>query len=199
VGNLYDKRDLEHDLGEIDKLEQTVSRNIVDGTFDAMHAAQADSLFEAERRRCKIRKLRSDQLISDLRVALALYRACPHCHDAPNGRQRPCGAHKAIVNGAKKAIHWATQDNLGRRAAAGTSRPDEDGDASSGECNQWETWYYADRRAGIWPGETSAAIEYNKEHYDTLDYRGWLRMLLHEEEISLDEYQGEMARLRGEA
>jgi hypothetical protein len=183
-------------------MEQQVSAQIAVGTFNPLNSKQAVELLDKERQVCKMRLLRSSQLIGDLRYALGRFRACPHCQMV-GGKQRPCGAHKLQLLKAKRAIHWAAEDNLARRAAAGTMRPDDEGELHDGAPNEWEAWYFADRRLGIWPGTkdstfTQSELARMKEQYGSLDYRGWLQMLLEEEEITLPAYTTELSRLRGE-
>lgn len=191
MGKLYDKQDMEYDLACIDKLEQGISQQIIAGTFPALRAKQATDECEKERQRCKMKLLRSGQLVADLRGAMALFRACPHCYEA-GGKQHPCDAHKLLVNKAKRAIKFAVDDNEARRGAMGQTRNDE----HNSECNEWETWYWADKRNHVWPGNTPEELAYNKEQFDRLDYRGWLNMLYFNEEMSYDEFRGELARLR---
>lgn len=194
MGKLYDKRDLEFDLDTIERMQQETSRQILAGTFPAMKARQLDELFEKERQRSKMQLLRTSQLVADLRSALGVFHACPHCATSSDGKQRACKAHAAFLTRAKRAIHWAAQDNLARRDAAGVSRGDDEAAAAhNGELNEWEAWYYSDRREGVWPGDTN----YNLAQYGSLDYRGWLAMLLEEEEISYEDYTKEMQRLKG--
>jgi hypothetical protein len=192
MGKLYDKRDCEFDLAQIDKLEQEVSSQVLAGTFDALKVPLTVALFEKERVRCRMEVLRSGSLVRDLRGALALFRACPHCTTNALGKQRPCGAHAAIVGKAKRAIHYAVEDNQAKRAANGTTRDADE--THDGALNEWETWYYADRRNGVWPGD----VAYVREQYGSADYRGWLTMLLQEEEIPYAVYHSELVRLRGE-
>lgn len=201
MGKLYDKRDLEFDLGVIDKLEQQTSAEILAGTFPALKASEVSRIFDEERQHCKMKRLRSTQLVADLRGALAIWRACPHCTTDAAGRQRGCKAHNLILRRAKSAIHWAAEDNLQRRINSGQQR--EDDAPHDGACNKWESWYFKDRREGIWPG--TLAHTYNgpeldklREQYGSLDYRGWLRFVYENEEMTHPEYASELRRLRGE-
>lgn len=194
MGKLYDRRDLEHDLEDIDRCEQENSQQIAAGTFPGFKAGAANRIFDEERQRAKMRLLRTSQLVSDLRFALALWRGCPKCYTDAQGKQRGCKAHAFILRRAKNAIHWATQDNLAKRISSGRERPDEQ--AHDGSCNKWEQWYFRDKREGAWPVGGDSA--WTKEQYGALDYRGWLQMLFEEEEITYPELAAEKARLRGE-
>lgn len=202
MGKLYDRGDLRYDLDEIDKLEQGISQQILAGTFPAQKSTQAIELCDKERTRCKMRLLRSGALMRDLRAALKLFNACPHCFtDEATGKQHACGAHKESLSKAKQAIHFAIEENTARRLAAGRTRPDEDGEVE-GNLNEYETWYFSDRREGIWPGSPAFPLDQEtvrkyKEQYGSLDYRGWLQMLLQEEEIPYPCYVAELERLRG--
>lgn len=196
MGKLYDKQDMEFDVAQIDKLEQENSAQIANGTFPALKARLAADLFEKSRMRCKMTMLRSFQLLADLRGALALFKKCPHCVEA-SGKQKPCNAHRDIVQGAKKAVFWAGEENLARRATLGISLADDEptpgADEPANPLNEWETWYYSDRRNGVWPGDAAYAVA----QYGSADYRGWLQMLLEEEEIPLEAFHTEQERLRG--
>jgi len=196
VGKLYDKRDMAFDLDCIDRMEQANSQQILAGTFPAMKAKEALELFAAERQHCKMLYLRSKQLVADLRNALRMFRNCPRCFEDAAGKQKACSAHFHILRAAKRAVHYAVEDNLARRNASGQQRSDEE--IHDGSLNEWETWYYKDRRTGCWPGSNADMVAYNQEHFDTLDYRGWLRMMLFNEEIPLEDYVKEQKRLRGE-
>lgn len=201
MGKLYDRRDMEFDLGVIDRLEQETSQQILAGTLSALKSKLIIDLFDKERQKCKMQLLRTSQLVADLRSALALFRACPHCVTNAAGKQRPCDAHKAILGRAKRAVKFAADENLARRAANGQMRPGDEV-FHDGAPNRWEAWYWADRKVGVWPGThawtgTQSDLDKMREQYDSLDYRGWLKMLLQEEEISYPEYCLEMERLRG--
>jgi hypothetical protein len=197
VGKLYDRRDLEFDLHAIDDLEAGISRQVLAGTFPACKVPETVRLFEKERQRCKMQLLRTGQLISDLTHAMRLFRMCPHCATTTGGKQLPCSTHKLIVHKAKQAVHFAAEDNLARRMAAGQMRSEDDDSTHDGSSNQWETLYWADRRNKVWPGQSRDELEYNREQFGSLDYRGWLEMMRWSaEEISETEYSTELARLR---
>jgi hypothetical protein len=195
MGKLYDRRDLEFDLHAIDDLEAGISRQVLAGTFPACRVPETVRLFEKERQRCKMQLLRTGQLISDLTHAMRLFRMCPHCATTTGGKQMPCSAHKLIVHKAKQAVHFAAEDNLARRMAAGQVRGD---DGHDGACNTWEAQYWNDRRNKAWPGQSPEELAYNKETFGSLDYRGWLQMMRYSaEEISDADYASEQKRLRG--
>jgi len=129
--------------------------------------------------------------MADLRGAMSLFRACPHCFEE-DGRRRACDAHKAIVNAAMLAVKWAGEDNMATRLAQGRVWGDEEPrTAEDRHLNEWERWYYRDKKEGIWPGDATWA----KREFGDLGYRGWLQFIFEEEEISYADYVGEKERL----
>jgi hypothetical protein len=208
MGKLYDRRDMEFELREIDKLEVRAGQTLapidfakLDGTMKRHEDRSgkrtfrySGSIFEKARRSARMQLLRSGSLMRDLRYAMGLFKSCAHCFTDAQQRRRPCDKHRAIVQKASSAVYWAGQDNLELRAAQG--RTDEAEEVHDGGCNELEQWYYQDKRDKVWPGVTPEALAYNKERYDSLGYVGWLNMLLDEEEISLSQHQAELVRLR---
>jgi hypothetical protein len=197
MGKLYNRRDLEFCLNYIDHLEQQLSTEVVLGNFPAVQIPATVRMFEKERQRQRMQLLQTGRLVSDLSHALRVWRACGACYTDANGRQKGCERHKEMLNKAKSAVYWAGERNIARRLAM--HQPEEpDLDTHDGECNAFERKYFEDRRNGSWPGQTRGELAYNKEHFGSLDYRGWLNMMRWSaEEISEAEFSSELARLKG--
>lgn len=195
MGKLYDRKDMEFELQLLDQTEQELSGKILRGEFDPLRSKQATELIDKQRSRCRMNLLRSGQLMRDLRYALSVFNRCPSCFTDAEKKRRPCPQHKVLVKKASSAVYWAGLDNAPLRAAQG--RPEDGEDfAHDGACNEWEQWYFRDLREKVWPGQTQDERDYNKNEYGSIDYRGWLAMLLENEELSYAAYQSELARLR---
>jgi len=214
MGKLYDRVDLEWELNCIDTLEQETNSAIANGTLDAMAMAQINistewrlgrygrerqqrTIFDAERQRAKMRLLRTGQLISDFGWAKRLTGACGSCLKDAKGKVKACAVHRPIWRKATQAIKYAAEENEARRIAL--KQPERHGEENhESNCNQWETAYFADRRIGAWPGQSREELAYNKENFESLDYRGWLNMMRYSaEEISEADFRSELRRLGG--
>lgn len=180
MGKLYDQRDLEFDLDMLDKMEQGLSADIVAGTISGFAVRGLVSQFDKERRVCRMKLLNSGALMRDLRHAERLANACP------------CPHHKRQFGLLCKRAKAMAEENEARRATLGIVRTD-DAATHDGACNQWETWYFSDKREGVWPGDAAYALR----EYGNLGYRGWLQMLLENEEIPQADYAAELRRLGG--
>lgn len=217
MGKLYNPRDLEFDLARIDRLEADAQR-----TLDPLKLAQLDgrcrtienrdgkrsyrysgSVFDTVRQSCKMQLLRTRQVIRDLAYARSVIQACGRCFTDADGNTRYCGPHRKYI-ALFRMVKMMGEENVAKRLSEG--RPAEDGtEERDGSLNKWEEWYFRDRLEGVWPGHMPPVKEWTpdelgalKEQYGSLDYRGWLTMVLQEEEITAVEYSNELARLRGE-
>jgi len=211
MGKLYDKRDLAFDLGRIDTLEQQLHKKIANGVLSAfvlstplesfdsngkLVVVTVRDSFDKERQSCRMRLLQSGQLIRDLRYALGCFNRCPRCHMNEKGQRKWCESHYKM-RFILRRIHDAVEENKALRALQG--RSDDEEELHSTELSKWESWYWSDRREGIWPGSkaysgTQSDLEKLKEDWGSLDYSGWLRMLLANEEIPQAEFNSEQAR-----
>lgn len=203
MGKLYDRIDRDFDVERINRMEQQLSADIANGVVSGMvlnevtyvgrRSMQIRDSFDALRKSFDMQLLASGNLMRDLRYALRTFDRCTRCHLDKNGKRKWCEAHFKMRY-ILKNVHDAAEENLARRATLGIVH--DDADAPAEELNELETWYYSDRREGVWPGKTPEVLAYNKEQYGSLDYRGWLTMLLQEEEITFAAYENELARLR---
>lgn len=213
MGRLYDRTDLEWELDHIERLEQETNAKIARGELSGMAISELNhssewrlgrygrekacrTIFDQERQRARMRLLRTGQLISDFSHAKRVTRACGACHTDATGRVKACPLHKRIWRQATLAIKFAAEENELRRISLGQpTRPDDA--PHDGACNHWEAWYFSDRRDGIWPGQTAQELAYNKEAFESLDYRGWLNMMRYSaEEISEEDFRQELKRLQ---
>jgi hypothetical protein len=158
--------------------------------------------FETLRRRSRMKLLKTGQLMADLRYAMSLFKACPKCV-LVEGQHRACEAHRKIVRTAMLAVKYAGEDNMATRLAQGRVWGEEDPTERHSSLNEWEQWYLKDKREGVWPGThaytgSATNLDWLKREYGSLDYRGWLAMMLEEEEIPLREYECEKARLNAQ-
>lgn len=161
--------------------------------------------FELERKRERFKLLRSGQLLHNLDVWEKLFKACSKCYvgwSRGKTKNMPCPEHEEGYRKAKSDVYWAGENNIAERNLRGQHRVEtpapsqevlEGLPASTGtnELNKWETWYQRDKAEGNWPADAKT--------YDVdPDYKGWLNMLLQNEEMTEHEYLTELGRLRDE-
>jgi hypothetical protein len=236
MGRLYDRRDLEWNLNYWNRLESRLNADIANGLMPAStlnaiityrgsstpqpgwprgkpdrHVALKDS-FELERKRERMKLLRTGQLLRDLDYWRKAFLACKDCYSTKTAEGKnkdvACDEHNEGLSGAKSAVYWAGEHNEEERAARGQIRPKEVSTvlttedeaflkslgispSAEGEnpLNKWESWYQRDKAAQSWPRDAS--------QYDvTPDYKGWLNMLLQNEEMTEREYLAELQRLK---
>jgi hypothetical protein len=113
----------------------------------------------------------------------------------------PCIAHAEGLTKAKSAVFWAGEHNISERNTRGQHRAEgvvtakealEGLPESSGDnpLNKWESLYQRDKSNGAW-------LVADARLYDTThDYKGWLEMLLQNEEITEADYLEELRRMR---
>ncbi|SRR6266404_5193762 len=226
MGRLYDKRDLAFNLDYWDRQEQLLHMDIANGLVggDVLDRIIVESRahqpepchkgcgcrsyrvregFDLERKRERMKLLRTGSLLRELDMQRQLFKNCPNCYQtAVKGKTRdmPCDKHRDALKMAKSAVFWAGERNLAERSARGQVRADGVVTASealeglepttSGALNEWESWYMRDRSAGIWPKDAS--------YYDASpDYRGWLEVMrFQHEEMSEEQYLAELQRIR---
>ena len=230
MGRLYDKLDLSWNLDWWNRQEQQMHADIANGVIEASFldhwiterrnhsgpcergcgckAYKVRDGFELERKRERMKLLRTGSLLRELDTQRKLFRACSNCYVGVGTRgkskgksvDRPCEVHGPGLKAAKSAVYWAGEHNIAERNARGQRRAEgvvtaqealEGIPRNSNELNKWEAWHLEDVKAGIWPQSAS--------DYDTTpDYKGWLEMLLQNEEIDEPEYLAELKRLREE-
>lgn len=228
MGRLYDKKDLSFNLAYWDRREQQMHADIANGVLepsfldeiitetrdhkDPCHRGcgcksyRVREGFDLERKRERMKLLRTGQLLSDLKCAQNNFDSCPHCHleaDHKRGKSKivECDIHSPALKKAKSAVYWAGERNLAERNARGQIR--EDGVATAQEAleglpqvstgeelNRWESWYQRDKAEGVWTEETARLEEC------PFSYKGWLEMLFCNEEMTQSEYLEEMERVR---
>ena len=200
MGKLYDRRDLDFDLCEIDKLESRLSIVLAAGRGNAISFAALDKYGWTDittgkdgRQRCKtltwdglrngarMRLLATGALIRDLRAAEARFNAAP------------THTNKRVLGLIKTRVHWAGIYNLERRERLGVPWADDVGPEveHDGACNDLERKFFDDRRRGAWPFEESGRC------YGA-GYSGWLHWQLHRDGADVNEVRQELARLQEE-
>lgn len=205
MGKLFDRTDHLWEMDQINFAEQDANATLTGfqlarlddiGRSDRFRLERSKTgggvgAFEKLRRQSRMKLLKTGQLMSDLRVAMAIFRACAHCTEQA-GRRRPCGQHKARINGCLLAVKYAGEDNMPTRLAQGRVWGDDEPiPIEEKALNEWEQWYYRDRKEGIWPGDAAWA----KREFGSLGYRGWLQMLFEESEIGYADFVAEKARI----
>lgn len=169
--------------------------------------------YEIQKERFKL--LKTGMLLSNLKAWEAIFKACTNCHqevskkDAKKTIDRPCAEHETGYKKAKSDVWWAGERNIEERMARGQVRTD-DGDTvpvgtetlqvvgqtktlETNPLNKWEAAYQRDKASNAWTQEDAKLYEVQP------DYKGWLRMMLENEEMSEKEYLTELQRLRDEA
>jgi hypothetical protein len=163
----------------------------------------------------RFKLLRTGQLLGALRAWEAIFKACPKCYQETGvggkTKDRPCTEHEAGYKKARSDVWWAGERNQEERAARGQVRTDENPDAKSTETlervealrgsktletnplNKWEAQYQRDKASDSWTAQDARLYEVE------CNYKGWLRMLLENEEMTEKEYLQELDRLRNEA
>lgn len=215
MGKLFDRTDHIWEMAQIDRAEQEASNNLTGlqlvqlegvGRSDKLRLERSKTgaavgYFEKLRRASRMKLLKTGQLMSDLRVAMALFKACPYCSET-QGKLRICQVHKKQVNGAMMAVKWAGEENMATRLAQpGRVWGDEEPTSQAERgLNHWEQWYYNDKKEGVWPGTLAYTgsqqdVDNLRKEYGSLDYRGWLQFIFEEEEIPYEEFLREKARL----
>jgi hypothetical protein len=190
----------------------------VDDKRPSRHMRRKDTWpYEIQKERFKL--LRTGQLLSNLKAWEAIFKACPKCYQETarvGGKttDRPCADHEEGYKKAKSDVWWAGERNIEERAARGQVRTD-DSPESQGQAgletlqrvddpfgrtsittnplNKWEARFQRDKAQDLWTERDARRYEVQP------DYRGWLRMLLEEEELTEKEYLDEVQRLRNEA
>jgi hypothetical protein len=205
---LFDQKDLEWELAQIDLFEQQTS-----ATLTGFEVARLDGVGQSDRyrlmrsktgvdlgelaklrRRSRMKLLKSGQLMADARYANAVIRACARCVEGE--KRRYCEAHRSFGIVFKR-LKWAGEDNMPTRLAQGRVWGDEEPKtAEERSLNEWEQMYYRDRREGSWPWVSAT---WSKREYGDLGYRGWLEFIHEEGEMPYPEYVAEKARLQGVA
>lgn len=226
MGRLYDKRDLAFNMDYWDRREQQLHADIANGLISAgfldqvitesrEHAGEpchkgcgcrsyrVREGFDLERKRERMKLLRTGSLLGDLSFAQSNFDKCPSCHMERRGTKtlaRECPLHSPALKRAKSSIYWAGERNLEERNLRGQIRAEGlqtakialeglERSSSGMELNHWEAWYQRDKAQGIWPNDA--------ERYDcSPDYKGWLEMLFTNEEMTEAEYLEELGRVR---
>jgi hypothetical protein len=167
--------------------------------------------YEAQKERFKL--LKTGRLLSNLRAWEAIFKACPKCYQetarvGDKTIDRPCADHEEGYKKAKSDVWWAGEHNEAERVARGQIRTDTDTTPEGHEqlavegstntldtnpLNKWEARYQRDKAEDLWSARDAKRYEVQP------DYKGWLRMLLEEEEMTEKEYLDELQRLRDEA
>ena len=169
--------------------------------------------FEHERKRERFKLLRTSMLLGELRRQEDLFKTCLECHyrvgkkGSRKGRKIavPCLLHKDGFKKAKSDVWWAGQHNLEERLARGQKRDDAEWmplddmagtelrahstDEPQNPLNEWERMHLEAKLDGSFMQDV--------EFYDVEPtYKGYLSILLQEEEMTEKEYLDEMRRLR---
>lgn len=201
--------------GEVDKsiLNMTISypgREGPDG-WAARHMRVRDKWdYECKREYYKL--LKTGQLLGNLRAWEGIFKACSKCYvRVRKGKtfDEPCDEHSVGYRTAKSAVYWAGERNLAERNERGQVRAEgvvtaqealegveptiADRNEPQNPPNKWEVQYATDKAEGMWPGP---ANERARIYEVEPNYKGWLRMLLEEEEMTETEYLQELQRLR---
>lgn len=215
MSKLFDRLDHEWELAQIDKAEQQVGTQLTGfqlasleqvGRSDRYRLAKskvgpAVGYFEKLRRASRMKLLRTGQLMSDLRKAVAICKACPGCSETESGGWRCCEKHATFFKGYTDAqgkrqpgvfmaVKWAGEDNMQTRLAQGRVWGEDEAELTrDGSLNRFEKWYSDDKRDGQWTG-------LDAKRYDVpFTYLGWLEARLEDEEITFPEFSAEKARL----
>jgi hypothetical protein len=214
MSKLFDKKDHAWELAQIDRAEQEAASQLTGFELARMEDVGRSALyrlsrsklgpavgaFEKLRSRSRMKLLKTVQLMNDLRQAMALFKACPHCKEDAKGLHA-CEAHRKIVRGSMLAVKYAGEDNMPTRLAQGRVWGDEEPvPAHERQLNEWEAWYYRDKRDGIWPGTMAYTgsvddVAKLRQEYGSVDYKGWLQFIFEEEEISYGDFIAEKERL----
>src|SRR5258707_1346954 len=99
MSKLFDRTDCAWELDQIDRAEQEAQRTLNGFQLAAMDSAgrserlrgmrgssRNTGVWEKERVATRMKLLKTGQLMSDLRVAMALFKACPHCTESAGKR-----------------------------------------------------------------------------------------------------------------
>jgi hypothetical protein len=182
--------------------------------------------FDYERKRERFKLLKTGMLLQNLMAWKAIFKACPNCYQekakvGDKTYDKPCKEHIEGYTKAKSDVWWAGERNLDERNARGQRRTEDAlttkealegtelptgletlervNDAfgrtniTTNPLNKWEALYQRDKASDNWTERDARRYEVEP------DYKGWLRMLLEEEEMTEQEYLNELARLRREA
>jgi hypothetical protein len=165
--------------------------------------------YEIQKERFKL--LRTGMLLSNLKAWAAIFKACPNCHQEVSKKAKsglkdvPCSAHEEGYLKAKSDVWWAGEHNVEERLARGqiraqgivTAQEAVEGLVAStfteNPLNKWESAYQRDKAQQAWTADDARIYEVEP------NYKGWLRMMLENEEMSEGEYLDELGRLRNEA
>lgn len=216
MGKLYDRKDLEYELNLVDRAEQEAQRKLtpfmlakLDGkgiteTRTIQHGKDTGLIhtvnvsWDSLRKSCRMKLLKTGQLMSDWNYCLGQFNGCPRCHYDAQGKRKACPQHAGMLRIAGMRLKEAADANEQLRREQGRTWGDDE-DTHDGSCNNLEQWYFKDRREEVWPGKTTDARQYNLEQFGSLDYKGWLQMMRYDaEEITEQQYRMELARLQGE-
>jgi hypothetical protein len=231
MGLLYDKQDLAWNTEYWNRMEMHLHKDIANGLMPAStleatityassrkplpgwpngkpdrHVRYKD-VFELERKRERMKLLRTGQLLHELGIWRKRFLACKDCYSTktPEGKNRDvaCDEHNEGLSRAKSDVYWAGRHNEEERASRGQRRnelalPTQEASVphtpGANELNKWETLYQRDKAEGAWPLTPGEQRLYDVEN----SYRGFLNKLLQDEEMSETEYLGELQRLRNE-
>lgn len=224
MGRLYDRQDLAWNLKYWRQQETELNRRIANGEVDksilnvvvsypgrkgedgwpSRHLKIRDKWdYECKREYGKLMK--TGQLIGNLKAWETIFKACPNCYVRIYRRKEfdlPCDEHAFGYRKAKSDVWWAGEHNIEERDARGQVRaegletPMVNKDEPQNPLNKWEVLYAEDKASGAWPGTNGDMARYYEVEPT---YKGWLRMILEEEEMTETEYLGEMQRLREQA
>lgn len=111
---IYSKRHLELDLAKADRASSLISERIVKGTLKGFDAQRLDGDLERFRRRCKMRWLKTTQLMGELRSAERAARAnglnpqqLPPSHMVSAGSPQACII--KWLRDIKQRLFWESQ------------------------------------------------------------------------------------------
>lgn len=236
MGRLYDKQDLQWNLAFWDRKEQELHADIANGRVPASilnkwiierrdHQGPCGRScgckqyrlrdgFDLERKRERMKLLRTGTLLRELDRWRRMFQSCEHCYQTKmkNGKTRDvaCDAHNEGLSTAKSAVFWAGQHNVDERNSRGQRRAQDrtpEGLPTAQEAleglegppieekqlTDLEKQYYQDRSNGSWTPQI-ASSPYDVEY----SYKGWLHMLLQNEELTQEQYVTELGRIKAQ-